>query len=226
MIMNTNLGGAQKTFLTIISVALILIGLSVFMPKNQSVNTANQTQVSPTPVASPAPEVETTPASSPDTQVDTSNWPLLSSATFSFRYPEGALAESRQTESFVRLMGPKQMASSRTQTELFDGFIFRVEPIPTESDAILEQVSETERKSAIANCTTENGQVSALKPVIVDGLNARQFSATGCSDFTQTTVKVGTVTYRITALYVGEDEDRPAYQKTTEQILSTLKFVQ
>lgn len=226
MMMNMNLSGTQKTFLTIISVALILVGLSAFMPKNQPKDVIDTAQASPTPVASPAPELDTLASPVQETQVDTSSWPILASAAFSFRYPEGALAESRETESYVRYMGPKQIASGRTQTELFDGYIFRVEPIPVESNAVLEQIAETERKSAIANCKTDNGKITPLKPVIIDGLNARQFSTTGCSDFTQTTLKADTIMYRITALYVGEDEDRPTYQKTTEQILSTLKFIQ
>lgn len=225
MMMNMNLNNNQKMILGAISVVLIMIGLSSFMPKKNNTQTVNVTEPSPTPEASPAPDVSSTPETNSIENNETNTWPILSTATFSFRYPEGALAESRQTDSFVRLMGQKQIDSGRTQTELFDGFIFRIEPIPVDTDSILEQVAEVERKNSQANCTTDEGQVSALRPVIVDGLRAQQYSAIGCSDYTITIAKAGTITYRITALYVGEDVDRPGYQKTTEQILTTVKFV-
>lgn len=226
MMMNNNLNNGQKIALGLFSVVLIIIGLTSFFPNQSNNQKAPATQSSPSPEASPALETSGMPETSPEEQSETGTWPVLSTATFSFRYPEGSLAESSQTDSFVRFMGQKQIDSGRTQTELFDGFIFRIEPIPVDSDSILEQVAETERKNSQANCTTDAGQVSALNPVIIDGLNAHQFSAVGCSDYTLTIVKSGTITYRITALYIGEDVDRPNYKKTTEQILSTVKFVQ
>ncbi len=226
MMMNNNLNNGQKVVLGLISTVLILIGLSSFFPNQSKNQTPPIIQSSPSPQASPAPEQEISPETTMNEGDETNTWPVLSTATFSFRYPEGSLTESKQTEGFVRFMGQKQIDSGRTQTELFDGFIFRIEPIVIESDSILEQVAEAQRKNAQTNCTTENGRVSAIRPVIIDGLNAQRFSATNCSDYTLTIVKSGTVTYLITALYVGDDIDRPNYQKTTEKILSTVKFIQ
>ncbi len=123
-------------------------------------------------------------------------------------------------------MGQKQIDSGRTQTELFDGYSFRIGEIMNESKLALEQLSKNERENAQNNCLErEKGQVSQLRTVSISGLTGYQYSVEGCYiDYTETIVSFKDKIYRISQLYVGDVEDQGKYKETTNQILSTLRF--
>lgn len=170
----------------------------------------NQVQLTPSPTFDP-----------------TENWNSFTNLNHSFKYPSEATAEAREDESIVRFMGQKQIDSGRTQTELFDGYSFRIGEIINDSKLTLEQLSKNERQNAQNNCLErESGQVSQLETISVSGRIGYQYSAAGCYvDYTETIVSFGDKFYRISQSYVGDVEDQKRYQEITNQILSTFKFI-
>lgn len=155
------------------------------------------------------------------------NWKTLTNLNHVFKYPEEATGEAREDESIVYFMGKKQIDSGRTQTELFDGYSFRVGEISSTSELPLKELANGERENAINNCSErENDQVSQLKNVFIDGQVGYQYSVQGCYiDYTETIASFDNKFYRISQSYVGDPEDQRKYQEITNQILSSFKFI-
>jgi hypothetical protein len=160
---------------------------------------------------------------SADTTID---WELLINNNYSLKYPKEATVETRDNESLVYFMGQKQIDSGRTQTELFDGYSFRLEKILDNSANSLVELSTKERNNAIENCNYENGSISDLIALKIDGKEAFQYYATGCYiDYTESFVSYNGEYYRISQSYVGDEEDYMGYKDITKNILSTIKYI-
>jgi hypothetical protein len=157
----------------------------------------------------------------------TKDWKTLTNLDHTFRYPAEATAEAREDESLAFFMGQKQIDSGRTQTELFDGYSFRVGEVANDSNLPLEELAEMERESAVNNCHSEDGEVSRLTAVIVSEQEGFQYSATGCYiDYTETIIAHDNIFYRISQSYVGDTEDQDKYEEITNQILSSFQFTE
>jgi len=155
----------------------------------------------------------------------TDDWKTLTNLNHTFRYPAEASAEAREDESLVFFMGQKQIDSGRTQTELFDGYSFRVGEVTNDANVKLEELAEMERENAVSNCPSEGSVVSRLTPVIISQQEAFQYSAIGCYiDYTETIVAYNNIFYRISQSYVGDAEDQDKYEEITNQILSSFSF--
>ena len=153
---------------------------------------------------------------SPNQEIE-AGWKTLTSSNYSLSYPEEATSEARENESLIFFMGPKQIASGRTQTELFDGYSFRIEStlIPPNTD--IENFAESQRKSAQDNCLSyETASVSELKSITITNQPAFQYSAEGCYiDYTETILSFNNNTYRISQSYTGDKEDQTTYKEIT-----------
>lgn len=170
-------------------------------------------------INAPADEVTPIPINIP------SSWNTITHDEYTFQYPSEAKGETQESESVISYMGPKQIASGRTQTELFDGYAFRIGSITTTPNTPLEQVAKNQHDNAQQNCQVQEGTVSPATPVSIDGQDAFQYSAKGCYlDYTETIVVFNDTVYMISQSYTGEAEDQKRYQAITNQILSSLKF--
>lgn len=201
-------GRAGVTILVVLSVIAGLAVLFFFQSATGGVKTS-QIQPTPSPTLNP-----------------TNNWEVLANLGYTVRYPKEAKAEAREEESLVLFIGPTQVASGRTQTELFDGYSFRIGMIESNPGLTLEEVSRIERDNAQTNCQVqEGGKVSQLKSVSINGNQGYQYSVEGCYvDYTETIISYKGELYRVSQSYVGNQEDQARYKETTYQILSTLKF--
>lgn len=211
-----------KLFVTILSgVVVIIIGTLAWIKLNP------QTDKYKKPISTDSTQktepivVDITPTPNP-----TESWEVLNNLGYKFKYPTEAKGESREEESLVVHMGQKQIDSGRTQTELFDGYSFRVGEIINDKNLTLEQLAKGERENTQNNCNSEDGKVSEVKIFKVDGKNGFQYSALSCYiDYTETIVENAGKFYRISQSYVGEPTDQEDYKKTTEQILGTFEFL-
>lgn len=195
----------------IIAVFLIItISTSLYLTKpNESTNQTTLLKPTPSPMAYP-----------------TENWGTLTNLGYTIKYPQDAKAEARDGETLILFVGQKQIASGRTQTELFDGYIVRIGEIVSDSKLALEEISKAERDNAENNCQVrEDGKVTQLVTKSIDGKTGYQYSAEGCYiDYTETIVSFENKTYRISQSYTGDATDQPKYKEITNQILSTLNF--
>lgn len=195
----------------ILFVSLVIAGITgwfYFQPLNNKQEN-NQIQSTPSPTFDP-----------------TESWKTLSNFNHTLKYPREAKAETRESESVISFIGRKQIDSGRTQTELFDGYSFRIGEIINDSKLALEQLSKNERENAQNNCLErEGGQISPLESISIDGQVGYQYSAEGCYiDYTETIVSFESKIYRISQSYVGDVEDQKKYKEITNKILSTLRF--
>lgn len=181
------------------------------------------------PVAVPTPTGIPTTAASPTVDL-TAAWETYAGDEYSFRYPKGLKSDTgaagADRESIrVQFMGPKQIASGRTQTELADGYAFIVTKIGSASEKSASDWALEARAQTKEWCNFEGSKVSEVGEVTVDGQAGFQFTDEGCyGDHTTTFVADEGRVYRITQFYTGEDDDVPEYKGLTELILSTLKF--
>ncbi len=153
------------------------------------------------------------------------NWKTFTNPPYALQYPSEATAEARDNESIIFFMGQKQLDSGRTQTELFDGYSFRIGIIPPDLAVSFEQLATNERGLVQENCQIKGGQVSQLQSVVVAGQAGFQYSVQGCYlDYTETIVSFNGVTYRISQSYAGEVSDQKIYQEITNKIFSSLTF--
>lgn len=169
------------------------------------------------------------PTQSPDL---TANWKtyLNNDYNFSLKYPPEA--EFNTTPSTkdnpstfeVWYMGEKQKASGRIQTELADGYIFKVSIRNGTKEADLESLSgETYNYAKIA-CEGLNSTFSPITQISIAGKPARSYKVTNClGDYTENFVLGDKNVFMITQIYTGEPADEAKYRETTQKILSTFK---
>lgn len=214
----------KKNFLIVLMCLLGLGGYYLFTNFN---NSAKQ-------IAKPTQSEPSVPHNSKpieNKEVDLNSWQTHSNTNFSFKYPSEAKAETRNdssislVESVVFFMGQKQITSGRTQTELFDGYIFNIRDITSEVIGEFEAFALAERNNSENGCENDNGLVSELQTVNIGSAAGYQFSVTNCYvDHTQTLLSANGKLYRISQSYVGDEEDYLKYKEITFTILNTLSF--
>lgn len=216
----------KKAISIFVILALVSVGYFIYSSSNnQGLDSnidkkANNTTTSPLNINDTNKEVITE-----ENEEIPSNWKTLTNNDYSLKYPIEATAEERDGESQVYFMGQKQIDSGRTQTELFDGYSFRVGNIVGVPTNDLKQLAMKERDNADQNCNYENGKVSDLTAIKVGDQEAFQYSAEGCYvDYKETIVNFDGNFYRISQSYFGDTEDYEGYKDITNKILTTLEF--
>jgi hypothetical protein len=212
----------------LIDILILLFGVSIGLMVNKttlfSALRIPFRTVAPTPLVSPAsPSLggpkPTAKAGSPDPTV---NWKTYTSQknTYSFKYPDGLTSDAGaagtgyESIRFI-LIGPTQIASGRTQTELFDGYSFSITKLGPVSQIDPKTEIEKQEQNSKNVCT----KVSAVSNIVVSRLNAFQYSSDCMGSNTITVVTDGVDTYSITQMYTNN-----SYKTITDQILSTFKF--
>lgn len=158
----------------------------------------------------------------------TANWKTFSEPTYGFSYKYPAEAEVVETGSAsgqykVLFVGQKQIASGRTQTSLFDGYIFNISVRGKIGETSVDQVTNETYQGTKSTC--EQAQLSAISAVIINSTPAKTYTVTNCmGDYTETFITDGKNIFELTQLYTGDATDQPKYQQITNQILSTFKF--
>lgn len=212
-------------------VSAVLFGLGGYYLGKQSSTTqkvVENTQTSPIPTSSPTPF--SSPATTPTVSDFTANWETYSNTEYSFKHPKGLKSDTGAAgtgfESIrFQLMGPKQIASGRTQTSLFDGYSFVVTKIGSASQKTPEQWATERRSNSKDNCGPEV-VLSDVKPVTISKGTGVQYSVKNCiGDYMSSYISNGTNVYEVTQLYVGEPADQKTYEEITNQMFNSLKFL-
>lgn len=154
---------------------------------------------------------------------------ILSTDYFSLSYPmvatQSLISESPDSTTWsVSYMGPEQLSSGRTQTELFDGYsigITRFEVVG--EDAVANQV-EVDRAGIIDACGEESvdlpkaGQLGQYDTLTYYG---------GClGEATYHYLLIKDSLFRISSMVVGSSDDLVDYSSTVNQIFKSLVFVE
>ncbi len=202
------------TVLLILILAGIITGLIIVRTKN----TNQVTTVSPI-------QTSIITASPNPTQQTSEELKSISNLGITMQYPAEAKAEARTEETVIFYMGQKQIASGRTQTELFDGYSLRIGLIKPEVGKTLEQTAKVERDNAVTNCQSEKGEVSPLTASTIDRVSAFMYSAKNCYvDYTETITINKDKVYRISQSYVGDTEDQLKYKENTDKMRESIQF--
>lgn len=212
-------------------VSLVLFGLGGYYVGKQSAaipNVVENVETSPIPTSS------ATPSNSPSAaMIDldaTADWETYSSPEYSFKHPKGLESDrdaaGAGAESIrVKLMGPKQIASGRTQTSLFDGYFFVVTKIGSITEKSVAEWAAERKSNSEGSCGPE-GTVSADKTIALENASGVQYTVKNCmGDYTLSYLSNGTSVYEVTQLYTGEPADQKVYQEITNQIFNTLRFL-
>lgn len=167
-------------------------------------------------LASPTPVATADPTSSWGTYNGVSN-------DYSFKHPIDLKSDTTSAGAgfeSIRFMfvGPVQIASGRTQTELFDGYFFSV----TKVGPLAQFDPNTEVTKQQQNSKETCPQVSDVTEVTVSGSTAFKYTCPNNYDLIYVTN--GKNTYYITQFYTGDNLN--SYKAITDQILSTFKFTQ
>jgi hypothetical protein len=159
------------------------------------------------------------------TTVQTDSWELFESPAhdYSYRHPAGLKYDtgaggSDYPSSRFTFIGPEQIKSGRTQTELFDGYAFSVINWGSSVQNVPEKMIREQHANASENCKT----LSDISTVTVSGKTGYQYSGDCYSTSTLTVVSDGTHTYMITQIYMGKDG--AADKKITDAIFSSFRF--
>lgn len=217
-------------------VSAVVFGFGGYYLGMKSLNTQEITkniQNSPVPTLSATPSNNSTlipTASAPSTSVSPANWETYTGSEYSFRHPAGLKSDTGAAGAGVesirfQFMGPKQVASGRTQTSLFDGYSFIVTKIGLVSQKTPEQLTTEQRNNSKDNCGSEV-VLSGIKNISLDKASGVQYSVKNCmGDYTSSYISSGSNVYEIIQLYVGDTSDQKGYEEITNQIFNTLKFL-
>lgn len=142
--------------------------------------------------------------------------------TYSFKHPNGLLSDTKASGSGYEsikftLVGPTQIASGRTQTELFDGYSFSVTKIgPSE-----QYKAQIEIDKQIEDSKGACQEVDPAETVIVNNIQAYRYFGNCLGTFYTIFISDGRDTYRISQLFTNDN-----YKLITDQILSTFEFTE
>lgn len=188
----------------------------------------------------PAPETQLTDSQdqpsqqdneSTESEISTDDWQEFQGNGYAFKYPQGLKSDTgasgQGVESIrVSFMGPKQVASGRTQSMLADGYQFVVTKIESNTTKSAQQQAQEERTNSEENCNFDQVTISSITQTEISGITAAQYSVTECyGDYTSSYLVHNDSLYRITQVYTGEDPEKQDYKSITDQILSTFEFV-
>jgi hypothetical protein len=205
----------------IVLVCFIILGLGGYYLSKQAFKYL-QTTTNQQDSRVPAP----LPINTPD---QTKDWETYTGIEYSFKIPKGLKSDTGAAgvgfESIrFQYMGPKQIASGRTQTSIFDGYSFVVTKIGSVSQKTPAQWASESRNSTNDICGPEV-VLSDTTQIVIDAGTGVQYTVRNCmADYTASYVAYNGSVYEITQLYVGEGEDQRNYEEITNQIFNTLKF--
>lgn len=192
---------------------IIIIGLSYLRFNAPTSLPLNSPSPTPSPTTTPSPLVTSS----------------LTTDYFSLDYPREASAPAASTnpdsiEWRITYMGDTQRSSSRTQTELFDGYIVsltRFEVVDTANAARTQ--ANADRQGVIDACG-EDGATPISEGKV--GSNPALTFYGGClGEATQYYLTNNQALYRITAMVVGPDNALKSYNQSVQNIFASLKFV-
>lgn len=143
------------------------------------------------------------------------------------KYPDNTkLMENKSYNGSIRnleiLYTPTNKENVNGDT-LTEGFVFRITPLNLTKNT-LDDIATVKRESFSIECG-EGVQMSAVRPDLIYGLDARTFDVRNCSgDFKVTYTKRFGIYYEITQLYRGDLGFRQQYKSTTEEMIKSLVF--
>lgn len=193
-----------------------LVAATSFLLGRVSVKPSPFSQALPTPTS-------VLPTPTPD---ETTNWKTYTNLTYSysFKYPQEATPYGSEDQYKITFMGEKQKASGRTQTELWDGYIFSVSFRGKADETSSGKVAQSTYEGAKENCPPD-ARLTKISQTLVAGIISEIYKVTNClGDYTEYFLSYGKNIFEITELYVGEPGDQAKYRITTQQILSTFRF--
>ncbi len=167
--------------------------------------------------------------------IDLSGWDTFSSDEYEFKYPKEALFDNVAVlgveNSRVKFFGEKQVKKQKANMSAFDhfavedGYAFWIAKVKSkEVDA--KSYAESELKKHKIECKKEkSSQISDIKNVKINGKDAYSFSVKNCfGNYDLSYLENNGSLYKISQFYVGDENDKEKYFKTTNAILLTLKF--
>jgi len=217
-------------------VSAVVFGFGGYYLGATSLNNEESTeniQSSPTPTLSPTPYSGATFAptiTTPAKPVSAASWETYAGSEYSFKYPAGLKSDTGAAGAGIesirfQFVGPKQVASGRTQTSLFDGYAFIVTKTGLVSQKTPDQLATERRNNSKDDCGPEV-VLSDIRNISVGKGSGVQYSVKNCmGDYTSSYISNGNNVYEIIQLYVGEVADQKGYEETTNQIFNTLKFL-
>lgn len=212
----------------IVLVCFVLFGFGGYYLGKQSLSLQ---QIQPTPTIAPPPSVTSNPTVTPTNILNpTQGWETYRSSAYTLKHPDGLKSDTGATGAGVesirfQFMGPKQIASGRTQTSLFDGYSFVVTKVGLATEKTAVQRANEARSNTKDNCGAEV-ILSEIKEIQIGNSTGIQYSVKNCmGDYTNTFVTNGGYVYEITQLYTGDKEDQQKYEEITNQIFSTFRFL-
>lgn len=216
----------QNNFLVILLSVLLFLSVSIagFFAYQTQMLVKELTMLKTEEKVVDTSEPTTQPDATESSEVDpTADWKTYTGKLFSFKYPKDAKLEV-QPDGVVKIMymGQKQIDSGRTQTSLFDGYGFFV--APSKEKVSLEDGYKNRVESFNNVCDSE--KMGKSKITKIDGFQALQYDSSCLGDYTTSLViNKDNIFFELSQLYVGETADQSDYKKITDQILSTLKFL-
>lgn len=224
--MKKNNSGFAQVILVIILIVLVGGGMYYFGTLKDN------SKVTETPTEEPI-ATETQKPGNPTvkpTADPTAEWKTYTNSDygFSLKYPQEMQFTNSEKPSFSLVyLGPKQVASGRTQTSLFDGYKVNVSVSKVAEGGSLSYSAGYLHDHTLQSCPNPlEASVSPMVGVSLDGVVAKKFNVTNCfGDYTITVVDNDGNEFVITQTYVADSSEQIShYQKATDQILSTFKF--
>lgn len=185
-------------------------------------------QYLPTPTQSPV--ILSDPTPTLNISDTTADWETYTGSQYSFKHPAGLKSDTGAAgigaESIrFQFMGPKQIASGRTQTSIFDGYSFVVTKLNVSEEKTPIEWAAERRTSAIEICSSDI-IMSEIIPISIDKGVGVQYTVKNClGDYTSSYIAYGNTVYEINQLYTGDEADQKQYEAITNQIFNTLKFL-
>lgn len=125
-----------------------------------------------------------------------------------FKYPSDLKVDQVSSSPYEQYklvyMGEKQKASGRTQTSIFDGYIFYVSLRGSDS---IDKVSQDTFNGSKQNCF-EQTKWSTITNSTIDNKESKTYEVLSCmTDYTENFVSYKGNTFAIMQIYVGEEPE-------------------
>ncbi len=171
--------------LGIIGGILLTITYPAIMNKSQSSPSQNLLTTptkTPTPTPYPIPTLAII-----DTATDsaiTADWNDYTNKNYVFKFPKGSILHIYTGQpaygiesASIQFMGPTQVASGRVETELGDGYTFRVVLINSNTSNISQQYVEDAIIREKESCPDDNPFISPITQKLIDGIKSVYYSS-------------------------------------------------
>lgn len=142
-----------------------------------------------------------------------------------FKYPNTSkIIENREINQKIRnveVIYTPNGIDNVSESNLVEGFIFRITPLQLDKRA-LEDVVSVKRESFHTECG-DNAEISSIRASVVDNLEAKTFDVRNCNgDFNVTYFSRFGIFFEINQVYRGDIGYRQQYMNTTEEIMKTV----